>query len=50
MKPQAYLTHEDQTQIAAYARQLRAEATAQAFSALGNWIRTHLTWGSAHKA
>ncbi|MDJ0860534.1 MAG: hypothetical protein QNI90_11780 [Dinoroseobacter sp.] len=50
MKPQAYLSQDDLDHIEARARKLRAEAIAEAATALKGWLREHLTFGSAHKA
>lgn len=50
MKPQAYLSQQDLDQIEARARRMRAEAVAEAAAAVKGWVRTHLSFGSAHKA
>lgn len=50
MKPQAYLTYEDQTRIAMRAHKLRAQAVAQAATAAKRWFREHLSFGAVHKA
>ncbi len=50
MKPQAYLTSEDLIRIEARAQRLRAEAVAEAATAIKGWLRTHLTFGATHKA
>jgi hypothetical protein len=50
MKPKAYLTHQELATIEARARRMRAEATAEAVTALKTWLRSHLGLGAAHKA
>ncbi|MEM9392442.1 MAG: hypothetical protein AAGA38_01190 [Pseudomonadota bacterium] len=50
MKPEAYLSHEELARIEARVHRMRAEATAEAFFALRNWLRKQLTFGATHKA
>lgn len=50
MKPNAYLTHHELLAIELRARRMRAEALAQAFDAIGTWLRRHLGGAAPRKA